>query len=341
MIGGEHYFPVPATVPDSLGQLFQDRLGHLSLFASGRDALVTLLGSLPASHLYLPDLMCSSVHDAAGAAGKKPVIYKITPDFMHEADTAFDLPVPSVVFVMHYFGLRNDALMHRAKQAGHIVVSDVTHLLFDQDGLVETARQSDYLIASLRKSGPFPDGGFVSSLAHPVAPPRKGLRESFFALRTAGLMSRGFAAAQGFGDDENFVLLKQAEEALDASEPADFSCSYLSRRLLHVISVPSSADAIRRNTAVLSSGLKNLCKVPGRDLLSPYFPCLFESHEIRDQVRSALAARRFFFPVHWPATGQYPSSSLSARYLSIPCDARYNEHQMRASLEIIASCLPH
>lgn len=340
MIGGEHYLPVPAMVEDSLGQLLDNELGRVAFFATGRDALATLLKSLREPLVYLPDLMCASVHKACHAAGKERAIYRVGTDFLHEPGVDEGWTRPSIVFAMHYFGMRDDALMQRARAAGHTIVSDVTHLLFDAVGLRETARQSDYLIASLRKSGPFPDGGFVSSLAHASVVPGRGPRTDLFALRTAGLMSRGFSAAHDFNDDENLLLLKQAEEALDGSEPGDFGCSYLSRQLVRTISVTDSSWSIRRNVAVLREGLRDRCLVPDRDLVSPYFPCIFSSRVERDRVRAALAARRFFFPVHWPATGLPRRSPLAERSLSVPCDARYGEPQMRAAVGVIQSCLP-
>lgn len=340
MIGGEHFLSAPAPVEGSLGELLERDLGYISFFASGRDALATLLAALPQAAVSLPDLMCASVHDACRSARKACKIYRIGADFLHE-DAAAAGTAPSIVFVMHYFGVRNEALMRQARNAGSTVVSDVTHLLFDRVGLLEVARHSDFLIASLRKSGPFPDGGFVSSLQHRTPPPARGLREDFLSMRAAGLWSRGLSAAQGFSDDENFHLLKSAEASLDASEPADFACSHLSRRLARTVSVDATAAAIRRNIGVLATGLREHVNVPNAtSLISPYFPCIFDSGELRDHVRHALAARRFFFPVHWPSAGLPVPSLLATRSLSIPCDARYDGPVMQAILKVIESCLP-
>ena len=341
MIGGEHFLPVPAAVEHSLGQLLESELGQIAFFSTGRDALATLLTSLREPLIHLPDLMCASVHQASHAAGKERTIYRISTNFLHEPGDDEAWTTPSIVFAMHYFGIRDDVLMQSARAAGHTIISDVTHLLFDVDGLRATSHQSDYLIASLRKSGPFPDGGFVSSLAHATVAPARGPRNDFFALRAAGLISRGFSAAHDFDNDENFLLLRQAEEALDESEPGDFGCSYLSRQLVRTISVADSSRAIRRNVSVLRDGLRGRCLVPDRDLVSPYFPCIFSSRVERDRVRAALAARHFFFPIHWPATGLPSPSPLVERSLSVPCDARYGEPQMRAVVEVIQSCLPH
>lgn len=341
MIGGEHYLNAPAPVEDSLGQQLERNLGRVTFFATGRDALASLLVSLHPIVVHLPNLICASVHDACRAAGKTPESYCIGSDFLHESGMETTAHAPSIVFVMHYFGIRNDSLMQQARATGDIIVSDVTHLLFDRAGIMEVAMRSDYLIASLRKSGPFPDGGFVSSMTRAIPGSSGGLRENFFALRAAGLLSRGFSAAQGFSDDENFHLLKRAEELLDASEPADFACSQLSRRLAYAVSVPLAAAAIRRNIAVLGDELREHClALADSRVITPYFPCIFDSVEIRDRVRSELARHRCFLPVHWPAAGVPAPSPLSDLSLSIPCDARYGEQAMQFIAESIVTCLP-
>lgn len=340
MIGGEYFPAVPAPVENSLGELLEGNLGHISFFASGRDALATLLVALPQSVVSLPDLICASVYDACRAARKEYISYRIGPDFLHD-ETATARTGQSIVFVMHYFGVRNESLMRQARNAGSTVISDVTHLLFDRAGLLEVAHHSDFIIASLRKSGPFPDGGFVSSLQHHPPTPARGLREDFLTVRAAGLWSRGFSAAQDFYDDENFHLLKRAESKLDASEPADFACSYLSRRLAHTVPVDASAAAIRRNISILATGLREHVILPDAAAqISPYFPCFFDSQELRDHIRGALAAHRFFCPIHWPSAGLPVPSLLTTRSLSIPCDARYDEPMMHSIMNVIKSCLP-
>jgi len=339
MIGGDYYLTTPGPVEDSLGKLLIGNLGNISFFASGRDALTTLLASLPQVSVSLPDLMCASVYDACRTAGKKCDVYRIGSDFLHENTTTLTT-AHSIIFVMHYFGVRNETLIRQARNAGSTVISDVTHLLFDRVGLLEVARHSNFLLASLRKSGPFPDGGFVSSLHHRPPLPTRGLREKFLALRAAGLWSRGFSAEQDFSNDENYYLLKLAEEALDKSVPSDFSCSYLSYRQAGSVSVSASAAAMRRNIGVLAAGLRENSAVPNTmSLISPFFPCTFDSEELRDHVRRVLASHRFFFPVHWPGAGLPVASSLAKRSLSIPCDARYDEHAMNSILNVIESCL--
>jgi hypothetical protein len=339
MIGGDHYITPPHSVANSMRDMLEGCLGNVSYFASGRDALYSLLNSIPHRVVHLPDLICFSVYQACIQAEKEAIAYQVHSDFVHIE--AFQLGKISVscLLVMHYFGVANMELMQRAKVLGVTVISDVTHLLFDGEQVKTISDNSDYVVASLRKSGPFPDGGFLSSRHHPVPKPTRGIREDFFALRSAALLSRGFSARNDFEDEENLHLLRKAENLIDSSMAGDYQCSYYSMELLRTINLDGNALQIAKNTVTLSMRLSGRCGTVNTQLgHSPYFLCRFESQEERDTVRQLLADFQYFCPIHWD-TSQMPSPSpLSKTILSIPCDARYNESDMEAVAEVINSC---
>ena len=312
--------------------------GETSFFASGRDALASLLTKLPYGTVHLPDLICQSVYQACQYAGKEVRTYQIEPDLIN---THSELCAEgSCIIVMHYFGVANEQLIRRAKSLGMTVISDVTHMLFNPGQMDFLSSASDYLVASLRKSGPFPDGGFISSRRHRVPLASKGLREAFFTLRTTGLFSRGFSARQDFINDENFALLRKAESLLDQSLLGDFECSYLSMELLRTIGVDESARKMIKNISMLSSKIigsyKTICTTSAP---SPYYVCLFENQEKRDLIKSTLTKHQYFFPVHWDTHYAQQPSLLSDLMFSIPCDTRYNEADMESIALIINSCL--
>lgn len=104
---------------------------------------------------------------------------------------------------------------------------------------------------------------------------------------------------------------------------------------------PAPAAVIRRNVAVLGNAFCENCAVPAQPkVIAQYCPCFFESEEIFNRVLSELANRPCFIPENLPAAGVPDPSLLSDLNLSIPCDARYNEHGMPFIGEIISSCLP-
>jgi hypothetical protein len=339
MIGGEHFISPPHPVEHSMQEMLDGTDGCVSFFSTGRDALYSILSTLQHKRVHLPDLICVSVYQACLHAGKKVSTYRMNPDLVqleafdpeHASDSCF--------LVMHYFGVANEGLMRRAKSLGMTVISDVTHMLFNRDQMKLIGAQSDYLVASLRKSGPFPDGGFLSSSQHHVPSPTRGFRADFFTLRAAGLLSRGFSAVSGFSDDENFCLLRKAEDLIDHSPAGDYQCSYYSRELLRTINVDENAKQIVRNITTLNALLQGSCRTVNTPLNpSPYYHCMFEKKEKRDAVRAQLASNQYFFPIHWN-TSQMPTPSLlSNLILSIPCDARYSEAEMESVADVINSC---
>jgi hypothetical protein len=339
MIGGEHFLRVPDTATDSMAAMLAERVGYASLFASGRDALYSLLASLPERTVYLPDLICRSVFDACTTAGMQVMFYP--------AGTELAAPVlpPRVdagacLVAMHYFGRPNQGLLRSAKAAGATVLSDVTHMLFAPESLETIAAASDHVFGSLRKSGPFPDGGFVASRSRPAVEATGPVRDDFVAWRAAGLLSRGFSAALDFPDDENLRWTRQAEAILDASAPGNHRASFLSRELLRTVAMGDAIVRTRANMEVLSDLLRGACDCFSTpDAPSPYFFCTFASKAQRDVVRAELARHRFYFPVHWDTSWQEQGHPFSDIGLSIPCDGRYGERQMKAAAGVILSCL--
>lgn len=340
MIGGEHYLSPPHPVENSMSDLLDSAAGRVSFFATGRDALYALLGTLPHKTVYLPDLICISVYQACLQAGKYVSTYRMKADLVQHESSDLELASNSCLLVMHYFGVANEGLLRRAKSLGMTVISDVTHMLFNQDQMRLIGAQSDYLVGSLRKSGPFPDGGFLSSCHHPVTTPSSEIREEFFALRAAGLLSRGFSAKRHFNNDENFHMLRKAESLIDQSTAGDHACSYYTRELLRTISADENAKQSIRNITTLSTLLQGSCSTVNTQVSpSPYYLCLFKNQDERDAVRTQLASNQYFCPIHWDTSGMPTPSLLSLRILSIPCDSRYRETDMEAVAKAITLCV--
>jgi hypothetical protein len=339
MIGGEHFLCVPPPVEDSMAAMLARRVGRAALFASGRDALYSLLAALPCATVALPDLICRSVFDACRTAGKQVTFYKTGADL---AGTVLPQAAGSggCVVVMHYFGRANNPPLQAARACGATVLSDVTHMLFAPESLEAIAAASQYVFASLRKSGPFPDGGFIASRRQPTPQATGAARDDFVAYRAAGLLSRGFSALQDFPDDENLRWTRQAEAMLDASPPADHRASFLSRQILRTVAMDEAIARTRSNMEVLSGLLHGaLHCFSSADAPSPYFFCSFSTKMRRDEVRAELARHRFYFPVHWDTSWQEAEHPYSGTGLSIPCDGRYGERQMKAAAGVILSCL--
>lgn len=336
VIGGE-YWLVPATEhagsqPDYLSQ----ELGPAEYFATGRDALFALLQALPQHTVWLPDLVCLSLVTACRQAGKQVCSYAVDADLLPR-----DIPLTvdaahAVIVVIHYFGVYNAALPAWAKLRGIPMISDITHLLFDAEALQTCSQASDYVFASLRKSGPWPDGGLLASRSQALPQADLPGRQDFVALRTAGLLSRGLSASQGFADNENLAWLREAESLLDRAPAGAHACSYLSRQLLAGWAPWQQLACMAENFHTLQQGLPAGCELLNAAARYPLHAlCAFASGAERDRVRSRLAAAACFAPVHWPVAGLPVVNTLSSRILSLPCDARYGVQDMQRILSVI------
>lgn len=339
MIGGEYYFQTPEPSSNSLGKELTMRFGNLSYFATGRDALFSLFSGLEIGRIWLPNYLCHSVWSSVRQVGKQVLYYDVD-DGLHGArDWLADIQADDAVLVIHFFGVPDLGLLKELREKNVILVSDVTHLLFNAEGLTEVIQGSDFSMASLRKSGPFPDGAFCGSNKHFVPAPCEPGRQSFWSLRAAAMLSRGYAARQGFADDENFIMLRQAEEMLDNSPAGRYGMSFISNGVMSAIDISSQRAAVAENTAGLAARLGQVCELPAYGHgVSQYFICKFSNRKSRDAVRNTLGTKRIYCPIHWDTSFLPSPHALSDELFSIPCDARYSVRDMsRIADELIAA----
>ncbi len=329
MIGGEYFLqpgePSSSSLKIELSKLFAER----SYFATGRDALFALVGELKGGQIWLPNFLCHSVWSSVAQAGKSVKLYEVNNELVGTHDWLTKIQTGDAVLVIHFFGIPDIELLEKLREKNVTVVSDVTHLLFNADGLFRVAKASDFSIASLRKSGPFPDGAICGSNMHAVPGAEAQTRQQFWSLRAAAMLSRGYSARKNFQDDENFLMFRQAEALVDSSLAGRYAMSFASGEIMSCMDIASQRAAVADNTVVLASRLARHCDLPanGRGM-SQYFICAFDSKLVRDEVRNSLREKRIFCPVHWETAFLPQPHQLSERLLSIPCDARYNARDM-------------
>ncbi len=338
MIGGEYYYQPINYVEQNLGIVLGSLGSKINLFSTGRDALYALLVELKEKKILLPDFICKSVYDAARAANKDIIFYTI--ESLEENDRIVDglLDEETCIYIMHYFGVFNkDILRYKDKKV--TIVSDVTHLLLNIETLKKVFIASDYCIASLRKIGPFPDGGFVLSADKKVPKPKKEIRYDFLSKRVAGLFARGFAAREGFINDENFILLKTAEEILKSSQPNGSACSNLTKLLMKTFNIGFHSVQAKKNISILYDSLKEFTPIYfSQNSVFSFYLCLFKDEIERDNVRNHLASNNIYCPIHWETSWLPKPNEFSQRCLSIPCDSRYDTNDMRKISREILSC---
>jgi len=319
--------------------VFNGALGDAyELFATGRDALYSLIAQLEPLRVKVPMYGCNSLALAARSAGVGFDYYPISEALLGERDMSDAWNPGDVVVVPHYFGVVNTELLQSLRGSGMIIVSDVTHFLFDTAVTREIAEQSDYVFASFRKSFATPDGGFIGSVHHELPGPSDRVRMGFVAYRTAGLVSRGFATVGGLVSEENRPYFANAEEELEKLDPGDYAISDIGRECLHSFDFDLEANAIATNTRALLSNLPPRSHSPSPlTSLSPLVLVIFDTAEEMKSVRGQLIKRRVFLPQHWPGIASRAPDHFSLRSLSVPVDARYTKDIMRSIFEAESS----
>jgi hypothetical protein len=338
VIGGEYFIKLKE-VEDSLLYDLSLVCPSYAYYSSGRDAIYTLLSSLPTQHIWLPDFIYQAAVDVANQAEKEIHFYPINEQLLPEENWISNLHAGDIVFVVHLFGIAQTALLNKLAQTEAVVISDMSQTLYHLSSWQTIASHSSYLVSSLRKTMPLPDGAFLASKKYEIPLTKESAIEDFWALRAAALLSRSASANQGFMSNENYLLFKKAEQWLDSNPAAARKISDCSRFLLTTESVhewETQRQQTHHNQAILAIHLTDHFVCPQVKLtatlpeiaISNFFPILVDPAK-RTQIRTSLAEKRIYCPIHWDTSFLKTEHELSKKILSIPCDARYNSNDIK------------
>jgi hypothetical protein len=311
-----------------------------SYFGSGRDALRGLVAHGVVRHgwrrIWFPAYFCPDVVAALRMAGVETAVYRDSP--VERPVWPAGLGDSDVVLVMNYFGLRACVETTAVRDQGAFVVENHTH---DPWSPWAAASQADFCIVSLRKTLPVPDGGVVWSPRGrdlPDEPPLTYLHGETAETKHAAMAMKSAYLAGGPVRKEDFRELFAAGERNVSAGPVS-GISPEARRRVDTFNVQAWRERRCANFEVLRRILQDAV---GLRLLQPEGDCVpFSGFLIagdplrRGLLRDALVARRIYPAVLWdlsvaPADG-IPGDivDLSQRVLSIHCDGRYDEADMR------------
>ncbi|MDO5702343.1 MAG: sugar transferase [Lachnospiraceae bacterium] len=320
-------------------------MGDSSFAISGRTALDLIVRDILSSHdvseVHVPSYCGISMMQAFIDHGLKLRFYDIgfrNGKFRYEAGE--DMKAGDVVLVMSYFGLDTEGaheFISRLHDKGCIVIEDITHSLLRVDSC---SPLSDYAAASLRKWFPLPSGGWMGKRtgtcsvkpgldsSHTVVGKIQGMRDKYDYIRGAVEDKESFLTA--LSKFENDLIHVDRSLRMD-----DFSLS-----LLVETDVEEVIAARRRNAKILIEGIRAVkdsgIRLPAVDLEKdvPYYLPIFLRHNDRDALRSFLNERGIYCPVHYVETMGAPAG-LRRYELSLVCDQRYGEGDMRAVVQAI------
>lgn len=329
-------FPLPP-----LSQPGQQRIEWLPrdvvLHGTGRQAMRALLQHGCNVHdwqrVLIPSYSCPAVSSAL--RGVLPVArYPCSPG----TRTTPPEPGPNeVVLVTSLFGIQPG---NPSRLSGANIILDVTH-----DPLAPWLDDVDsgYVVASLRKTLPVPDGAATWSprgLSLPRDPPvvARHVEAVAAGIRAMYLKSEYLGGAD-VSKDTYLGLFASMEQEFARCEPARISA--FSRDLIRSFPVHEWRRQRLKNIACLTEALG---PVPRVAVLASTFGviALFESRHQRDKARLSLLRARIYPAILWPmqsADAGHADRDFSQRMLFLHADFRWTEHDMHRVAEQIAASL--
>lgn len=313
-----------------------------TLMADGRQCIVALIRQYGWKRIWMPDYFCYEVIDTIKEqTGIKVKFYEDSP--LHEGQVE-NLPFKEgdVLLRMNFFGLREQ---RNNKRINCPVIEDHTHDPFGHWALYSDA---DWCISSIRKILPLPEGGMMWS--------PKGLQldtnliasednEKIAATRWEGMeMKAAYLKGDNVSKEEFRKRYTETEEWFEHSEPTlidDRSKEFVSKQL----DINLWQGIKLKNWVLLKSLVKSdVCKVlePEDDSCTMFSLVLyFDTKEIRDSVRKRLIESCVYPAILWvvPDGASEAARDFSERMLSVHCDGRYKEEDIKQLASILNKAL--
>lgn len=285
-------------------------------FGNGRQALVAALQHLRASRVWVPDYYCLDVSHAVLDHGFEARSYEHCPG---QPPKPFETTPGDVIVAVDFFGWGMPQL--EAPQ-GVTVLEDRTHRLH-QDGR--------NWFASLRKTLPVPDGGWLVLTDRVDPPPRLPGHAEAANRRLEGMLLKREYLAGRMPDKQAFRAEAIAGERGFGSLPCQPLA--LSVELATRYDWAWWHERRRRNWDAFAdayTGGPTLCG--GSESTFAVLKC--SDNPTREALRTRLVAERVYPAVLWSLDGSRLSVSagsldFSETMLALHCDGRYDPVEMR------------
>lgn len=313
-----------------------------TLLADGRQCIVALIRQYGWKRIWMPDYFCYEVIDTIKEqTGIKVKFYEDSP--LHEGQVE-NLPFKEgdVLLRMNFFGLREQ---RNNKRITCPVIEDHTHDPFSHWALYSDA---DWCISSIRKILPLPEGGMMwSPKGHNLDINLKSSEENekIAATRWEGMeMKAAYLKGEAVSKEVFRKRYTETEDWFDHSEPTlidDRSKEFVSKQLDFNL----WQGAKCKNWVLLKSLVKSdACKVlePEDDSCTLFsLVVYFDTKEIRDSVRKRLIETCVYPAILWavPDSASVTAKDFSERMLSVHCDGRYKEEDIKQLASILNKAL--
>lgn len=308
---------------------------NATMMADGRQCVVALIRQNGWKRLWMPEYFCYEVIETIKQQTEAEIKYYHDLPGCDDASVIKQLPfeVGDVLFRVNYFGIRD---VRSNKDIPVPVIEDHTHDLLGHWALYSDA---DWCIASLRKTLPVPIGGMVWSPKqfHVSCFKFQLPSEEIAAERWEGMeMKARYLKGEAVEKEDFRKKYLETEDWFDVAEPTEIDAR--TKEYLGQIDINAWQGAKRRNRELLRSLVNVKSLLLEDDTCTPFsFVVIADSHQERERLRKRLIERAVYPAVLWnvPDTVTKDVRDFSERMLSIHCDGRYTEDDIRQLAVII------
>lgn len=308
------------------------------LFNSGRSAIKFL--NIQEGFVLLPEFICESVTNCFKP--EQIVFYKINEDFSIDFNDLLNkvCSKTSVVFLVHYFGkyneLKNLKNTIKSINTNIKIIEDLTQSLFSW-----TKTTEEYVIASIRKWFPIPNGGILirqhDQNWNYTNIPRCKENTKAYAMILKNLYLNDNLDC----NKEYRTIFSGCEQRLDTNGNIE-KISNLSEYILECQNIINIIKSRKENFRYLKSKLEPLGLRSAIELNLSDCPFNYPIRvPNRDKLRNYLIENNIFCAVHWPFDN-FKSSERnmglrnSKELLSLPIDQRYTTKELDYLIEILS-----
>lgn len=324
-------------------------------FREGRQALKFILSNIKGNKnkdFYLPAYLCYSILKPFEELNLNIKFY----GHKHPLKPILNLSKVknSVIFILDYFGTEmvSNEEINEFLDNKNIVIVDITHSMISENRFLIN-NSNYYMISSLRKIFPIPDGGIIYqnslkseySLSFPIN--YENMLEAMI-LKSVYLNKESFTTIKEQNESKNYFLslYKEYEEKKDDSL-IDFQ--HIPHISIYILKNIAIGDIIKKRTENLKFLYENINEeyflYDFSEIKSPFtMPLIFTSEAERNKIREYLIKNHVYTPVHWNIQNTVPQNflyehNLSRRILSLPIDQRYSSKDLSKLILVLDEIL--
>lgn len=289
---------------------------------NARNGLLYLLKARGIQKLYIPYYLCDSVSLLCKREGYLYDFYPIHEDFTPCFDRC--LKNGECLYVVNYFGkLDETTILELKSRYGNVILDNVQAFFQRPVSGIDT-------LYSCRKFFGVPDGGYVvtdTRLEEDIP-----IDVSMDRMRHILGRFEGASASDFYGD---FKVNDHGFRTLELR-----MMSRLTRNLLRAVDYDRSKEKREENYACLAEELKTMNSLPDMRPVGPYMYPFYCRNGM--EVKKRLATRKIYVPTLWPNVlecGRTLEKDYAENILPLPCDQRYDVHDMQYMVEIFKDCI--